>query len=397
MMIRRIVYVLALLALPAATSAQSLFTTRGLGTPMLAADARALALGGVGVGLLGFNLALDNPADIAGVQRRGASATMQPSWNKVELDGASADLGGTRFPMVRVVFPATRRLTASLSYSSYLDQNWAVPVTGEEVLGNDTIGVSDLVQSLGGIAQLRMGFAYQLTESLVLGAGGGIFTGSIDRSITRSFEDSATFDPFETHRRSSYSGPLAIVGARWDPIANVRIGGSAMFGGDLKANSEEGDSHDRSYGAPRKLSLGASAMLATDLMVNGGVSRETFPSITNETETTTLDYATTQDTWHYGAGVEYTGLRTGTRVYPFRAGFRSLDLPYAGAAEAAPKETAFSFGTGFVLATDQGLPQAMLDLSLERGSRTGLESAARVDGLREKFWRMSVSLSLFGR
>ena len=39
----------------------------------------------------------------------------------------------------------------------------------------------------------------------------------------------------------------------------------------------------------------------------------------------------------------------------------------------------------------------MLDLSFERGKRTGLESDGRVDGLREKFWRMSVSLSLFGR
>src|SRR5690606_15765444 len=45
---------LALLALPAAAGAQSLFSTRGLGVPVEPVDARARALGGIGVGMLGW-------------------------------------------------------------------------------------------------------------------------------------------------------------------------------------------------------------------------------------------------------------------------------------------------------------------------------------------------------
>ena len=52
------------------------------------------------------------------------------------------------------------------------------------------------------------------------------------------------------------------------------------------------------------------------------------------------------------------GIRNGARTLPLRIGGRMATLPYAGAAEEAPKEWALSFGTGFTLAAEQRLPQA---------------------------------------
>ena len=54
-------------------------------------------------------------------------------------------------------------------------------------------------------------------------------------------------------------------------------------------------------------------------------------------------------------------------------------------------------GTGFSLATEQRLPAALLDVSIERAGRDGFESDLLPDGLRERFWRMNISLSVFGR
>ncbi|HEX6694963.1 MAG TPA: hypothetical protein VF035_09730 [Longimicrobiales bacterium] len=390
--------VAALATLPLQGAAQTLFSTRGLGAPIRPIDARATALGGSTTGLFGFNLAFDNPAEASGILRRGASATIQPSWTKVDLGGGDESIGGSRFPLIRVIYPVSPRLTATLGYGGYLDQTWGVVASGEEVLGTDTIGTTDVLRSQGGVSQIRFGFAYSLTDNLAVGLTGGMYTGSLDRSIRRTFEDTVSFQSFESRLRWSYKAPQATIGARWDAMTGVRLGAAVTVGGKLKASAEEGVAEDREYGAPMKLTAGGSAQVSRDLMVTAGLTRERFPEVTSEGSGVPGSAGTsTHDVWQYGGGVEYTGMRNATRTLPLRLGGRMGTLPYAGATEEAPKEWAVSFGTGFTLATEQRLPQALLDVSLERAGRKGLESTALPDGLSESFWRLNVSLSLFGR
>jgi hypothetical protein len=393
-----ILAVASLAVLPVQGAAQTLFSTRGLGAPIRPIDARATALGGNTVGLYGFNLAFDNPAEASGILRRGATATIQPSWTKVDLGGGEESIGGSRFPLIRVIYPLSPRLIATLGYGGYLDQTWGILSNGEEVLGTDTIGTTDVIRSQGGVSQIRFGFAYALTDNLAVGLTGGMYTGSLDRSIRRTFEDTVSFQSFESRLRWSYKAPQATVGARWDPASSVRVGAAVTVGGKLKANAEEGVAENREYGAPYKLTAGASALLSRDLTATAGVTRERFPEVTSEPSGVPGSAGTsTSDVWQYGGGLEYTGLRNGARTLPLRIGGRMGTLPYAGATEEAPKEWAVSFGTGFTLATEQRLPQALLDLSIERAGRKGLESTALPDGLSESFWRLNVSLSLFGR
>ena len=397
-MMRRLIVGFALVALPAQAAAQTLFTTRGLGAPIQPADARATSLGGNTVGLFGFNLSLDNPAESAGLLRRGASATVQPSWIDAEVGGVKEGLGGSRFPLLRVIYPVSPRLVASLAYGGYLDQTWAARFAGEEVLGSDTVATSDVVRSRGGIAQLRFGFSYELNERLAVGLHGGLYTGSLDRSVRRTFGDTTAYESYDNRLRWSYKAPQATIGARWDALDNVRVGAALTVAGKLQANPEEGAAIAREYDAPMKMSAGVSAMLTPLLMATAGVAREKFPGVASDvTGVPGSVGAATRETMQYGGGLEYTGMRSGARVFPLRLGYRMAELPYAGIGESAPKEWAFSAGSGFTLATDAGVPQALLDVSLERAGREGLESAAFTDGLRERFWRMSVSLSLFGR
>jgi hypothetical protein len=389
----------AFMSAPLHVSAQSLFSTRGLGSPIAPIDARSAALGGIGTGLGGFNLSLDNPADASGLLRRGATATMSPSWSSIDLGNNSDHLGGSRFPLIRVFYPATPRLVASLAYGAYLDQTWGVRFDGREVLSNDTVTTTDVLSSTGGVAQLRFGFAYALSDKVSLGLGGGILSGSVDRAVSRAFQDS-TFDAFESRLTWSFKAPLVSAGFRIDPVANTRLAASIMLAGKLKARAEDSIAQDRTYGSAMRMTVGASTRIAPKLMLTAGAARDKYPDITADpvvTPTGTTSGASTRDTWKYGAGLEYTGKSTATRTFPLRLGVRYEQLPYAGANETAPKEFSIALGTGFDLTTDTGLPQTMFDITLEHAKRTGLVGPVASDGLTENLWRMNFTLSIFGR
>ena len=77
-MTRRFVLLMSLLLAADSASAQSLFGTRGLGVPLESTDPRSRALGSAGLGLIGLNASLVNPAELSGIRRRGVVAALQP-------------------------------------------------------------------------------------------------------------------------------------------------------------------------------------------------------------------------------------------------------------------------------------------------------------------------------
>lgn len=368
---------------------QSLFATRGLGVPVAPVDARAAALGGMGVGLLGFHTSMVNPAELAGLSRRGVSAALQPVSTSVDADGVEDGTSGTRFPMVRILYPVSPRLVLSLGYGGYLDQTWGVLSQSDQVIGGETVAVNDLLRSTGGIAQMRLSASYSLTPTLAIGAAAGLLAGNVDRLAARTFADSANqIRSFEERRRWRFSAPIGALGLRWDAASGIRLGASLMAGADLEARSDDDGAEDRDYGAPLDLNAGASIRLSPLLMatVGGGWSR--MPS----TEGSTLS----SESLRVGGGVEYQGLRSGLRAYPIRLGARWSQLPYHLNGESQPTELGFSGGAGFLLG-DPMDPAAVADISVERATRSGLSGGALSDGVNEQLWRFTFSLSLFAR
>lgn len=386
---------LAVLA-PVSADAQSLFGTRGLGVPTEGYDARARALGTNGVGLLGLSTSMVNPAEPAGLLRRGGTASFQPSTGDTEFQGESGKLNATRFPLISIMYP-TRLGVFTLGYSGVLDQAYAVIADGEEVLGTDTVATRDVVETTGGIGQLRLGFARQISRSLALGIGIGVYTGNIDRGISRSYPDSTLgFTPFETHTRWTYSGPHASVGARWDPMADLRVGASMTWGGALKAKPNENSTTEYEYDMPMRFAVGASGRVGPSLLAH--VSG-TWVAWTSDDYRTPGNVGATaaEQQMEIGGGLEYTELRRGNRVFPLRLGVRTSKLPFHNVGEEAPTEFAITGGLGLRLVEDDFGPLAVADIGVERATREGLSSTAAPDGLQESFWRFTVSLSLFGR
>jgi hypothetical protein len=379
----------ALLVLAAAgpLRAQSLFATRGLGVPLSPQDARVSALGGIGVGLLGYHSSLVNPADLAGLARRGATAAFQPVTTDVSVDGAEDGTSGTRFPLMAVSYPLTDRLVTALAFGGYLDQTWGVTEESRITVGDQVVDATDLISSAGGIGQVRLNTGYLLTPSFAVGVGVGLLTGSVERRVQRTFTDSlASLASFDQRLNWRFMAPIASLGARWDLSEDLRVGASVMAGGKLEARGDTASAVDRDYGAPLEVSGGVSARLSSDLLVTGGAVWAKMPS----TEGVTVSH----ETMRVGGGVEFEGVRRGLRTFPIRLGARWAQLPYSATGEEAPTEWGIGGGMGFRLG-DPANPAAVFDFAAERGARSGLAGTTLTEGVSEKLWRFTVSLSLF--
>ena len=390
---------------PVALHAQSLFGTRGLGVPHESYDARARALSINGVGLLGLSTSLVNPAEPAGTLRRGVAAAFQPWSGSSEFEGERDDVSGTRFPLMSIIYP-TRFGVFTLGYGGVLEQSWAVIAQGRELIGSDSVETSDIVRTVGGIGQLRLGVARRLNDRWAIGGALGMYTGNIDRGITRTYPDTSLhFRTFETHSRWSYSGPLASVGVRFDPDADVRFGASVTWSGTLKAKPQEGSETEYEYDMPLSFAVGSSGRVGRNLMLAVAGTWTTWTSDDYRAPGTNIA-TTAEQQMEIGAGLEYTELRRGSRIFPLRLGARTSKLPFHLVDEEAPKEWAVSGGLGLRLVEDDFGPLAVADIGVERVQRDGLagnlvnrfpETTPAHGPLTESFWRFTVSVSLFGR
>lgn len=405
----RALALLAALALPAnPASTQSLFSTAGLGLPHQPLDARARLLGGGGVGLFGANASLVNPAEAASFTTRGVSATFQPTSRSLDLEGGEGQLGGTRFPLIAVLYPLTDRIVLQAGAGSFLDQSFGVAVTDSIPVGSETVEVRDVLESDGGISQLRAGVSVTVTPRFVLGVAGGAYTGSLHRTVRRTFVDSAgRLRPFLEEARWSYGAPLLGIGVRWDPVQRVRVGGAVTLAGQLDADGEDG-TPDRSFDMPVQIDAGASAILSANLLLAASMRYANWSTAGGEpgaSEDPTPASPAVGDEWRIGGGLEWGGLSSGARSFPLRLGFHVGKLPFRPVIRSEstrpaegdrPTEWSVGAGMSFRLTGQDSGPGALVDAGIERG-RIAAEGAASLPDLAESYWRFTLSLGVFAR
>jgi long-subunit fatty acid transport protein len=404
MRLRATLSVLGLLLLAAPLHAQSLFATRGLGAPLLSADARGQALGGMTTGLLGFTSSVNNIADAMGVGRRGLAAAIQPSRRAVSLGDETDHITATRFPILHVFYPIRSKLVGTLGYGGFLDQGWALATDGTEHVRGDTVGTHDELQSIGGIAQLKAGVAYAVTPSLSVGLGAGLYTGGDSRVVSRIFPDSVNnlMRGFTTRTEWTFRAPLVTGGARLDLGSAARVAASVTYGGMLKAHGLDSIATDRRFHMPLQASFGASGQLASRLLVAVSADYSGWNRAANDFQGGVFgefdaSQTTARDTWSYGGGIEYSIVQGGDKPsLPIRIGARKTQYPFYLTSDQPVNETTYSLGFGRRFLGDETSPLAVGDLAVEYGKRTGGPGATTA-ALSESFVRLTVSLALFGR
>lgn len=396
--VRALAITLALAGVVGGGAAQSTTSLRGLGYPISAADARAEALGGLGVGVKGLAVPFTNPASVAGIYRRGVVvAASSTAWD-ASLGDASNRTGATRFPLMRVIFPVGR-VVLSIGYGGFLDQAWSTSREGTQPLSSGSVAYSDEFTSQGGIGQARFGAAIPVTERLAVGISIGAYTGRQDLGITRLYDTTSvgTLQPYSETRSAQYSGPTAQLGVQWDPNPVLRVGGSVTWSGTLTADSVAGEVTNQEYTLPFQVAAGASAYLSPGLLAavagrwSGWSATDPGAGLMDTGGT-----GNSRDTWEVGAGLELDD--PGDRSlyhFPLRIGYEYRQLPFTFLGDNAPTEWLASFGTGLRLGADFNTPVARIDLTLQRGGRTAPGNGTTSD-FKESLWRFVLGVAIFG-
>jgi hypothetical protein len=378
------------LLLPGSVSGQSLLSAYGFGAPLESLDARSLALGGVGMGLIGTDLAPHDPAAASDLVVPAVLFTSQTSWVDVTEGGQPSNQTTTRFPSIGVMYPLRRVGTATLAFTGVLDQTWNV--SQERLLTLEGTGtqarVTDSFESRGGVSALRLGLARRVSPRLAVGATVGTYLGNVTRVFTRSFDSLEVETDVPDYRIGGawdYSGFTATVGAALDVVGVARVAGSVSLGGNLEASpTSDTDGSGLTVGMPSELRLGGTALLSERLRLNAGVVYADWSGAGGD-----VPEVEGNSVLRVGGGLEWTGASLLGKSSSLRLGYRRGDLPFHRQGDPKVTESAFTGGLGMNLLESENVLLARADFGLERGSRDA-------GVFKEDFWRLSVTLRLSG-
>jgi hypothetical protein len=243
--------------------AQSLFAARGLGLVVEPIDARSQGLGGVALGLPGSDILWSSPAEAVGLGAPGLVVSYQYDSFSADYGAGSSEGTTARFPLVLGAFPAGERWVFTAGYGGFLDQSWAAERFDTLVVGADTFDVVDRFRSTGGAGRLRFGAGYRVMETLAVGLGIDLFTGSVEMTAARTFP--GELEPRLPTAVWNYRGVGFHGGAAWRPTEAFSLSAAGSTGGTLEARSQVAGTADASYGLPSTATVGASGQLGADL------------------------------------------------------------------------------------------------------------------------------------
>ncbi|MQA91493.1 MAG: hypothetical protein GEU90_14920 [Gemmatimonas sp.] len=378
------------------SAGQSLFDARGLGYTLEPIDARSRGLGGVALGLPEPQISWVNPADAVGLLEPGLVIGYQyDNFDSNALVGGTSEGSTARFPLLMAAFPAGSRWVLMAGYGGFLDQNWRLEQPDSLVLAPDTVGITDITSSDGGVARLRFGVAYQILPTLGVGLGVDAYTGDVEHVERRRFEFQDSTAATCCRAAWDYDGLGFTAGIRYVPVEALSIGASLSYGGTLDAeaiprdtmvlSSAEGES--TSFDLPTSFRAGAAGRIGQATVVVLGGSWTGWSTL----DEPLLQAGGARDAWTVGGGIEYEGLAIASRPLPLRLGARTGALPFrwnVADAQGWAQERALTVGSGLVLAGGA----VRTDVAFEFGNRDGANS-----GLDESFWRFDLSVRVLGR
>jgi hypothetical protein len=383
---RGILAYLAVILAPAALSAQTPVTDLGLGYPVPPIDARAAALGGTGIGLLGGSFSSRNPADLAMFNRPAVGATLAPESVKLKTVEGEQAIGRSRFVVVQGALPY-RQWRFGLNVNAELDQDWDALLTDTLRTGFGDYPYEERRQHDGGVSSIGVSVAYRMGP-LGIGIEGSALTGNLRQVFRRSF-DPAVGDPGNQIGAAAGDSRWSFGGWRFRGGLTGHLGRRVVLSAAVTAYTDLEAQKDtfgiilpkQKFDMPLEFAAGGSAVLGQNLMVAiaGGYKGWSVTDFT-------LFNTQSADVVWAGGGLEYVGIRLLNLPTPLRVGYRYTDLPFYDGDFEQLSEQAFTFGLGLRIAGGR----ATFDLGVEIGSRGDLEST----GTEESFERFSLSMGI---
>lgn len=359
------------------------YTAVGLGYPTPPVDARAAALGGVGVGLLGETFTVRNPADLVGFSEASLGISAAPEAVAVRGAEGDASSGRSRFSVIRAVVPLGR-WRASFGFGSELDQDWSFRKTDTLRISTGDFPFEERRENDGGVSTIDVSVARRVGP-LSVGVSYQRLTGELRQDLFRRFAisvDSAVAAPNRVDQQLtwSYGAHRVRAGGGLEIGDRVRVSGAYSWTGDLEAEADS-VGRRRAFAMPSSATAGASGRLSDDWLVTVGGGWSGWSSMSSS-----FRDGRPRDTYWGGGGLEFSGWELGALPLHLRAGGRYAELPFVRQGSEPAEEQAVTLGLGSTFARGQ----AALDLSIEVGSRGDLPAT----GMEESFTRFTFSASI---
>lgn len=375
-MMRRLMLITsALLGVPAVISAQGSISTQGFGYPTGGLSTRAAAAGGA-FGEFDFS-SPRNPSSTLGWGRGGLYFQYEPEYRRVASGPSTDNTMTARFPIWMAGMQLGSRAMGTLTSSTFLDRTWATRIRGGQILGPDSVGYEERVESAGAINDVRLGVAYSVRSSFSVGIGLHAFTGENRMNLTRQFDDSLRYGTLNRNLTIGYLGNAISAGATWRPHPRLAIAASLRSGGSLDVRIA--DTLIASGSMPNRFGAGVRFDGLPGASVAVSVERTQWSRL-GELSQTTL---TANDAWEVGAGLEMAGPKFRAVPSLLYLGYRRRDLPFSVAGEVVP-ERFYSGGAGIPLAG----PRVILDMAIQHASR------GTVAGVSEQAWIISLGFTV---
>ena len=365
----------AFLLAPSIAMAQGTISTQGFGYPTGGLSTRAAA-GGGGFGEFDFS-STRNPSSTLGWGRGGLYFQYEPEFRRVSAGPSTDNTMTARFPLWMAGMQLGSRAMGTLTSSTLLDRTWATRVRGGQILGPDSVGYEERVESAGAINDIRLGVAYSVRQGLSVGIGLHGFTGENRMNLTRQFDDSLRYGTLVRNLTIGYLGTAFSAGATWRPHARLALAASIRSGGSLDVRVA--DTLIASGSMPNRFGAGLRFDGLPGASFAISVERTEWSSLGNLSQTS----LTANDTWEVGAGLEMTGPKFRTVPTLLYLGYRKRDLPFSVGGDVVP-ERFFSGGAGIPIAG----PRVILDLAVQNAKR------GPVLGVAERAWIMSLGFTV---
>lgn len=371
--------------LPAMTMAQtSQFGTRGLGLPARPYSAHALGMGG---GLALFDNASGlSPASLGSLRGLQAGGMATNNWRTSRNPAGEGTGRDTRYPMVQAAGPiftnefGVVRLVGGVSLTAYSDRNFTLASSDSLMIRGTRYEVLDTLVSLGGLADVRLAAAWNLSPDLTVGGGVHLVTGSTTMRAVRVV-NSPLYQRAAEQAEISYLGYGASVGVQAQLGSRISLAGVARLDAPLRVDRDT-------------LRVGT---IDLPLLVGGGIKYAAHARLRLAGHLVHRGWSTTSEsieelgglgarsTVEAAGGLEWATSSGNVTRWPLRLGVHYATLPFPVQVGGEGRETGVSIGTGGQFGLGG---RGSLDLALARVWRS--EGATH----RESAFLFSVGLSI---
>lgn len=328
-----------------AAGQSSQFGSRGLGLPARPYSAHSLGLGG-GLALFDAESGV-NPAALGALRMLQAGGVSASSWRSSHSPTGNAPGRDTRYPLFQAAGPIATselgvvRLVAGVSLSAYSDRNFSLASRDSLLVRDELLEVRDTLVSLGGLSDLRLGLAWNLSPALTVGGGLHLISGSARiRSVRVLMSDD--YHSVTEVAELSYLSYGASFGIQAQVTSRLALAGIARL--DTPARMERDTTRIRNLDLPLTLGAGAEFAAHTRLRFAGHLLYRGWGRA--DATIKELGGIGARNSTEMAGGLEWATTSRSVTRWPLRLGVHHTTLPFPLQSAGQGRETGIAIGTG---------------------------------------------------